>query len=82
MITVSGQGGSMKACHTTMLYLLVWINTTNPGICPNIRIQMNIIEYITELTSELKRFERVEQDSTVLDNIRYLLELTQKLSPE
>ena len=51
-------------------------------IRPNIRIQKNIIEYITELTSELKRLERVEQDSTVLDNIRYLLELTQKLSPE
>lgn len=51
-------------------------------IRPNIRIQKNIIEYITELTSELKRLERVEQDSTVLDYIRYLLELTQKLSPE
>ncbi len=51
-------------------------------IRPNIRIQKNIIEYLTELTSELRRLERVEQDSTVLDNIRYLLELTQKLSPE
>lgn len=51
-------------------------------IHPNIRIQKNIIEYLTELTSELRRLERVEQDSTVLDNIRYLLELTRKLSPE
>ena len=51
-------------------------------IHPNIRIQKNIIEYLTELTSELRRLERIEQDSTVLDNIRYLLELTQKLSPE
>ena len=51
-------------------------------IRPNIRIQKNIIEYITELTSELKRLERVDQDSTVLDNNRYLLVLTQKLSPE
>jgi hypothetical protein len=51
-------------------------------IRPNIRIQKNIIEYLSELTSELKRMERIEQDSTVLDNIRYLLELTQKLSPE
>jgi len=51
-------------------------------IRPNIRIQKNIIEYLTELTSELRRLERVEQDTTVLDNIRYLLELTQKLSLE
>jgi len=51
-------------------------------IRPNIRIQKNIIEYITELTSELKRLERVDQDSTVLDNNRYLLVLTQKLSLE
>lgn len=51
-------------------------------IRPNIRIQKNIIEYLTELTSELRRLERVEQDNTVLDNIRYLLELTQKLSLE
>jgi len=51
-------------------------------IRPNICIQKNIIEYLTELTSELRRLERVEQDNTVLDNIRYLLELTQKLSLE
>ena len=51
-------------------------------IHPNIRIQKNIIAYLTELTSELKRLERIEKDSTVLDNIRYLLELTQKLSTE
>ena len=51
-------------------------------IRPNIRIQKNIIDYLIELTSELKRLEKIEQDSTVLDNIRYLLELTQKLSPE
>ncbi len=44
-------------------------------IRPNIRIQKNIIEYITELTPELKRLERVEQDSTVLDNIRYLFRI-------
>ena len=51
-------------------------------IGPNIRIQKNIIEYLTELTSELRRLERVEQDSSVLDKIRYLLELTEKLSPK
>ena len=51
-------------------------------IRPNIRIQKNVIEHLTEITSELRRLERVEQDGSVLDNIRYLLEMTQKLSPE
>ena len=34
------------------------------------------------LTALKNDISSVEQDSTVLDNIRYLLELTQKLSPE
>ena len=51
-------------------------------IRPNIRIQKNVIEHLTEITSELRRLERVEQDGSVLDNIRYLLEMTQKLSLE
>ncbi len=51
-------------------------------IHPNIRLQRCIIDYLTELTAELKRLERIDQDSDVLDNIKHLLELTDKLTPQ
>lgn len=50
-------------------------------IRPNIRIQRNIIDSLADLTAELKRLEKVDQDSYVLENIRYLLELVDKLNP-
>lgn len=50
-------------------------------IRPNIRIQRNIIDSLADLTAELKRLEKVDQDSYVLENIRYLLELVDKLKP-
>lgn len=48
---------------------------------PNIRIQKYLATYLTEMTDELKRLERVSEDSYILENIRYLLELIDKLSP-
>lgn len=48
---------------------------------PNIRIQKYLVEYLTEMTSELKRLESVSEDSYILENIRYILELIDKLSP-
>ena len=45
---------------------------------PNIRIQKYICQYLAELTEELKRLEMIEQADDVLDNIRYLIELTSK----
>ena len=49
-------------------------------IRPNIRVQKFVCQYLTELTAELKRLEKIEQTSDVLDNIRYLLELISRLS--
>ncbi len=49
-------------------------------VYPNIRLQRCIIDCLSELTTELKRLERIDQDSYVLDNIKYLLDVTQKLS--
>ena len=48
-------------------------------IRPNIRVQKFVCQYVTELTAELKRLEKIEQTSDVLDNIRYLLELISRL---
>lgn len=46
----------------------------------NIRVQAYICRYLTELTQQLKRLELIEQSDDVLDNIKYLLELIDKMS--
>lgn len=46
---------------------------------PNIRVQKFVCQYLNELTEELKRLEKIEQTSDVLDNIKYLLELISRL---
>ena len=49
---------------------------------PNVRVQKYLSEYLSDLTDELRRHEKVENDSYVLENIRYLLELIVRLNPE
>ena len=46
---------------------------------PNIRVQKYVCQYLNELTEELKRLEKIEQTTDVLDNIKYLLELISRL---
>lgn len=46
----------------------------------NIRVQKYVCQYLTELTTELKRLEKIEQTNDVLDNLKYLLELISRLS--
>lgn len=46
---------------------------------PNIRVKKFLSQYLVELTIELKRLERIEQTSDVLENIAYLLQLIKKL---
>lgn len=48
---------------------------------PNVRIQKYLAEYLTEMTAELKRLKTVSESSYILENIRYLLELIDRLSP-
>ena len=50
-------------------------------VLPNIRVQKYLREYLVSLTEELKRLERIDQTTDVLENIKYLLELIAKLSP-
>ena len=47
---------------------------------PNIRVQTYICRYLTELTEQLKRIEVIEQNNDILENIKYLLELIDKMS--
>ena len=46
---------------------------------PNIRVQTYICRYLTELTEQLKRLESSEKNNDVLENIKYLLELIDKM---
>ena len=54
---------------------------TDITVHPNIRIQRYLREYLVSLTEELKRLERIDQTTDVLENIKYLLEFIAKLSP-
>ena len=47
---------------------------------PNIRVQKVICQHLNELTAELKRLEKIEQTTDVLDNLKYLLELVTHMS--
>lgn len=46
---------------------------------PNIRVKTYICRYLTELTEQLKRLESIEKNNDVLENIKYLLELIDKM---
>lgn len=46
---------------------------------PNIRVQKYLEQYLVELTNELKRLEKVEQENDVLENIMYIMEIVNAL---
>ena len=47
---------------------------------PNIRIQKYLREHLITLTDELKRLEHIEQSTDVLENIKYIISLIDKLN--
>ena len=48
-------------------------------IHPNCRIQRILSKYLVELTEELKRLQRIEQEDDILENITYLIELIDRM---
>ena len=49
---------------------------------PNIRVQKYVCQYLSELTDELKRLEKIDdQSDDGLDYLRYLLDFISRLSP-
>ena len=46
---------------------------------PNIRIQKYLREYLVSLTEELKRLEKINQSTDVLENLKYILTLINQL---
>lgn len=48
---------------------------------PNVRVQKYLKDYLVDLTEELKRLEKIDEQSTdVLENIRYVLDLINNLN--
>ena len=56
-------------------YILKQLLKEEVIVHPNCRVQKILSQYLTELTEELKRIQRVEQDDDILENIIYLVEL-------
>ena len=48
---------------------------------PNIRVQKYLEQYLVELTNELKRLEKIEQENDVLENIAYIMKIIEALNP-
>jgi len=49
---------------------------------PNIRVQKYVCQYLSELTDELRRLEKIDdQSDEVLEYLRYLLDFISRLSP-
>ena len=46
---------------------------------PNIRVQKYLRDYLVGLTEELRRLEKVDHSTDVLENIKYILALVNKL---
>ena len=46
---------------------------------PNSRVLKILCQYLSELTEELKRLEKIEQEDDILENITYLVEIIAKI---
>ena len=56
-------------------YILKQLLKEEVIVHPNCRVQKILSQYLTELSEELKRMQRIEQDDDILENIIYLVEL-------
>lgn len=55
---------------------------TDVVVHPNIRVQKYLRDYLVGFTEELKRLERIDQSTDVLENIKYILEIINNLYKE
>lgn len=60
-------------------YILKQLMREEVIVRPNCRIQRILSQYLVELTEELKRLQRIEQDDDILENITYLIELIARM---
>ena len=60
-------------------YILKQLMQENVVVLPNSRIQRILSQYLVELTEELKRLQRIEQEDDILENITYLIELIDRM---
>ena len=84
-VTVAFRVSPEEAYHFNMVaktsgltkqnYILKQLLKEEVIVHPNCRVQKILSQYLTELTEELKRIQRIEQDDDILENIIYLVEL-------
>ena len=67
--------------YTKQDFICQRLLNTSITVRPNIRIRKYLEDYLIELTNELKRLERFEENSDILDNITYIVELVSKMTP-
>ena len=67
--------------YTKQDFICQRLLNTSITVRTNIRIQKYLEDYLIELTNELKRLERFEENSDILDNITYIVELVSKMTP-
>lgn len=65
--------------YTKQDYITKRLMCEEVAVHPNCRIQKHLGQYLAELTEELKRLQRIEQDDDILENITYLIELIARM---
>ena len=65
--------------YTKQDYITKRLMCEEIAVHPNCRIQKYLSQYLVELTEELKRLQRIEQDDDILENITYLIDLVARM---
>ena len=65
--------------YTKQDYITKRLMCEEVAVHPNCRIQKYLSQYLVELTEELKRLQRIEQDNDILENLTYLIELIARM---
>ena len=65
--------------YTKQEYITKRLMCEDIVVHPNCRVKKYLSQYLVELTEELKRLQRIEQDDDILENITYLIELIARM---
>ena len=60
-------------------YILQRLMCEDITVSPSGHVQKSICQHLIKLTDKLRRLERIGQDSDVMENITYLVELIAKI---
>ena len=69
----------MTSGMTKQDFIIMRLMNEDIIIRPNIRIQKYLQQYLIDIANELRRIERIEQDSDILEMLAYLLGLIKSM---